>query len=150
MKKIMWTFAICASISLTSCSNSIEDAAAGLEELAEDVKSEPTVVGFWELSDFDMGVDIPEEQQEMFDNMLKEMIENSNLSIKDDGTYAQNDFLNGEMVSQSGTYVVDGDKMIMKSNDEEASVVISKLTETELAFQVDDNGSTMTMTYKRS
>jgi hypothetical protein len=149
MKKSIYTFGICLAIGLSSCSGAIGDAVADVEGMLEEA-SEPTVVGFWELSDLDMGFEIPAEQQSMFDTMKEEMIENSNASYKEDGSFASNDFMDGNMVSTGGTYVVNSDQLTTTSSDGiESSVNITRLTATEMTLSIVDNGSTMTMTYKR-
>lgn len=154
MKKSIYTFGLFLAIGLTSCSGSIEDAASGLEELAEDMKeeatSEPTMVGDWKLSDFDLGQEIPAEQAEMFEAMKQEMIANSTMSYKADGTYSQSDMMQGQATTKTGTYSVEGDQLTTTSEDGITTTVkIASLTETEASFSMEERGNTMTMTYTR-
>ena len=154
MKKSIYTFGICLAIGLSSCSGSIEDAVGEMEEMAdeakEEMKAEPTIVGDWGLSDFDMGMEIPPAQAEMFDAMKKEMIANGTMSYKEDGTYIQNDMMNGQIVKKTGTYSVDGMKLTTTSEDgTSATIEMTSLTDTEMAFAIEDRGNTMTMTYAR-
>ena len=154
MKKSIYTFGLFIAIGLTSCSGSIEDAAAGLEEMAEEAKeemvAEPTMVGDWKLADFDMGMEIPAEQAEMFETMKQEMIANSTMSYKEDGTYSQSDMMQGQAVTKTGTYSVDGDQLTTTSSEGVATTVnISSLTDTEASFSMEERGSTMTMIYTR-
>ena len=146
MKKSIYTFGLFIAIGLTSCSGSIEDAAAGLEEMV----AEPTMVGDWKLADFDMGMEIPAEQAEMFETMKQEMIANSTMSYKEDGTYSQSDMMQGQAVTKTGTYSVDGDQLTTTSSEGVATTVnISSLTDTEASFSMEERGSKMTMTYTR-
>ena len=154
MIKSIYTFGICLAIGLSSCSGSIEGMASDLEDIADEAKdemeAEPTIVGDWGLSDFDLGTNIPEDKKELFANMKKEMIAYSTVTYNADGTYTQNDMMQGQIITQTGTYSFDGDKLTTAiEGGDETITHISKLTETEVAFSIDDNGNTLTMTYTR-
>ena len=154
MKKSIYTFGICLALGLYSCSGAIDDTVSGLEtiadKVADEVAAEPTIVGDWGLSDFDMGMEIPAGQEEMFDNMKKEMVANSTMSYKADGTFTQTDKMGGEVKNQTGTYTIDGNVMTTTSSDgAETKVNIASLTDTEVSFTMEERGSTMTMTYAR-
>lgn len=151
MKKSIYTFGICLALGLTACTSSLEGTAADLEKIAEDMKAEPKVIGDWGLSDFDLGMEIPAEQQEMFDTMKKEMVAVSTMSYKDDGTYSQNDLMQGEVVTQTGTYHVVNGKLttINDETDIPSTTEIISLTETELVLSIEDQGNTIKMTYTR-
>lgn len=151
MKKSIYTFGICLALGLTACTSSLEGTAADLEKIAEDMKAEPKVIGDWGLSDFDLGMEIPAEQQEMFDTMKKEMVAVSTMSYKDDGTYSQNDLMQGEVITQTGTYHVVNGKLttINDETDIPSTTEIISLTETELVLSIEDQGNTIKMTYTR-
>lgn len=154
MKKSIYIFGVCCAIALGSCSESKTDEAAEGAETEEmtteeaEPEVEITIVGDWKMSDFDMGMEVPKGQEAMFDKMRKDMIDNSKLSFKADGTYTQTDKM--EVVrTQNGTYSVDGSTLKTTINGKSDEMNIASLTEDKLVLTMEERGSTMTMTYSR-
>ena len=79
MKKSIYAFAIMSSLFLVSCGGDSDESssAEGTEKTAEGAEKEagPSIVGTWKLTDADMGMEIPAEQQEMYDAMMKQLKE---------------------------------------------------------------------------
>lgn len=140
-------------IGLSSCA--VEEVVAeSALVVEEETKIEPTIVGDWKLSDFDIGMEIQAGREELFAKTRKEMLTFSTMSYKADGTYSQKDMMDGEIRTQTGTYLVDGNKLTTitttTSSDGVKTVTnIDKLTDLEATFSLTTGGSTMTMTYIR-
>ena len=128
MKSVLVTTAIFIALVLSSCA--------------------PSIVGEWQLSNFDMGMEIPEEQKEMFDKMIEEMKENSTIVFKADGTFTSKQSVMGEVTEETGTYKLDGDKLSTTADGktEELNVELSK---SSLVINVVDRGQKMSMTFER-
>ena len=116
----------------------------------EEAKAEPTIVGDWKLADFDMGLEIPEEQKELFNEMKNEMLTHSTISYKTDGSYSNTDMIDGEVKTQTGTYSVDGNQLTTVSNEGIATTVnIVSITAKKVSYSLLEGGTTMTVTYAR-
>ncbi|MFK7785004.1 MAG: lipocalin family protein [Crocinitomicaceae bacterium] len=148
MKKSIYLIGLIAIVGLGSCSSSIEDAASGAEELLEEM-NEPKIEGLWNLSDFDYGMEVPAEQQAQFDAMKQEMIENSNISFKEDGSFTQNDYMQEQMSTINGTYVLEGDKLTFTTDGAEQTMKVESLTTSEFVYSFEDNGQVVKISYAR-
>lgn len=146
--KSIYLIGLIAIVGLSSCSGAIEDAASGAEELLEEM-NEPTIEGLWNLSDFDYGMEVPAEQQAQFDLMKQEMIENSNISLREDGTFTQNDYVQEEMSTINGTYVLEGDQVTFTVDGVEQTAKVESLTAEEFIYSFEDNGTTVKISYER-
>jgi hypothetical protein len=116
----------------------------------EEAKAEPTIFGDWKLADFDMGMEIPEEQKELFNEMKNEMLTYSTISYKTDGSYSNTDMIDGEVKTQTGTYSVDGNQLTTVSNEGIATTAnIVSITAKKVSYSLLEGGTTMTVTYVR-
>ena len=152
MKKSIYIFGIFFLFGLSAYAQ--EDHLTDKVEIVAGVKNQSILVGNWRLFDFDIGMEIPEGQEEMFNEMRKEMIANSTISFKADGTYSQNDLVSGEIRTHRGTYSIEEDELTTITTERGVDGVksvskISKLSKTEVTFSLEDRGSTMTMTFTR-
>ncbi len=105
-------------------------------------------MGEWELVDLDMGMEIPEEQKEMFESAIEEMKEKTVYTFTDDGKITMRTSVMGEAMSQEGTYSVKGNILTVIFEGESSDQEID-LTDETLSFQESANGVTMSMTFER-
>lgn len=151
MKKTIYAFAVMSSLFLVSCGGDNADDASGegKEKTEEGAEKEAgtSIVGTWKLTDADMGMEIPEEQQEMYDAMMKQLKDNTSYTFNEDGTMISNTFV-GEPLEQKGTYKLDGDKLSVDMEGRTDSIKID-LSEETLVMYIEDGGRTMTMTFAR-
>lgn len=154
MKKTIYAFAVISSMFLVACGS---DNAEGSDESGEkkeqtgDDKEEasgPSIVGTWGLSDMDMGMEIPEEQQEMFDAMMEEMKANTTYVFTEDGKITMNTFAMGESMTQEGTYELDGNTL-KTTVDGQSTEQEVKITDKTMSFSIEERGTTMSMTFTR-
>ncbi len=107
------------------------------------------IVGEWKLTNFDIGIEIAEEQREMFDAMEKEMIENSTLTFGSDGSYEQYNKDENGPVTVTGTYKLEGEKLTIWSDGGVDEMNCEITDKGELITSYEDEGSVYKMTYKR-
>ena len=159
MKKSIYVFSIAAaSLFLVSCGGTAEteettdgentEAVENEEEEEEEV-AEPTIAGTWKLTDMDLGIEIPEGQEEMFADMKATMIENTSYQFNEDGTMTAESYAMDQKQTVTGTYVVEGDQLKTTSEGKEDSINIVELTEDKLVLGIEDRGSMMTMTFAK-
>jgi flagellar hook assembly protein FlgD len=156
MKKTMYIFSIAASLFLVSCGGSADNgtdggSADGTEEGTEEEEevAEVSIVGTWQMSDLDMGMEIPEGQEELFKTMKEELIKSSSMVFNEDGTMNAKASVDGQASDISGTYTLEGDQLKTVADGKEDTQTVSELTETTLVLKMVDEGTTMTMTYSR-
>ena len=155
MKKTIYAFAVISSMFLVACGS---DNAEGSDESGEKKEqsggeekedaSGPSIAGEWQLSDFDMGMEIPEEQKAMFDEMMEEMKANTTMTFNADGTFSSKQSAMGEVTEESGTYKLDGNKLTTTSNGKTESLDV-ELKDNTMTIKVEDRGQTMTMTFTK-
>ncbi|GEM_PF-6559261 len=155
MKKTLFVFTVAGALSLVSCNsaeeennNNEETQQSSEENQDEEENSEPSIVGTWQQSGFDMGVEIPAEEQEMYEKTVKETIDNTKYTFNEDGSYKVNTWMLGKGVEYEGTYSIDGEKLMTTQDGEEVSFDFS-VSDTELVLKQEDQGAVMTMTFER-
>ena len=111
-------------------------------------KSSSSIVGEWKLHEMDLGMEIPQEQQEMFEAMLQEMKDNTLYIFEKDGTIKMQTFVMGERTEQKGTYEVK-DNMIITHMEDLDDTTQFTITDSLLIFELEERGTTMSMTFKK-
>lgn len=154
MKKTIYVFAVISSLFLVACGGDNageKDGSGEGTEKSGDEKEEasgPSIVGTWQLSDFDMGMEIPEEQKEMFDKMMEEMKANSAMTFKADGTFMSKQSVMGDIKEESGTYKLDGNKLTTTSDGKTETLDV-EISDKTMKIQLEDRGQTLTMTFSK-
>ncbi len=153
MKKSFITLVTLSVVFLASCgdkSKSEDKSTTEVENVeTSEKKADASIVGKWKMSDVDLGIEIPEEQQAMFEELKNAMISNSSQEYTDDGNVTIVNVVGNDVLTSTGTYTVDGDKLTMVVEGRTDVVTIKSLTDSGLVLEVEDNGSKMTMTFKR-
>lgn len=153
MKKPMYILAMASALMLVSCGESAEgeelNDSTSQEAEVEEEEEEVSIVGDWKLSDIDLGMDIPKEQEAAMADMKKNMIENSSQSFKADGKSVTVSAIGKDIVTTNGTYTVEGDKITFDNDGVTSTMTIKSLTADQLILEMVERGTTMSMTYKR-
>jgi len=108
----------------------------------------PSIVGEWQLSDVDIGMEVPADQQEMFDAMLQEMKDNTTYTFTDDGKITMKMSAMGLETVQDGTYTFKKDVLTVTMDGETSDLDVD-LTKDSLKFNESDGDVTMSMTFER-
>lgn len=153
MKKTIYAFAVLSSLFLVACGGdnakdaSGEDAEKSSEGAEKEEEKGPSIVGTWDLVDVDMGMEIPEDQQDMYDAMVDQLKEHTSYTFNEDGTMISNSFV-GEPVEQKGTYKLEGDKLNVDMEGQSDTIKVD-LSEEALVMHIDAGGNSMKMTFTR-
>jgi uncharacterized lipoprotein NlpE involved in copper resistance len=150
MKKTLFAFALVGSVLFVSCNNAEENAGEGTEQNADEGKEAPSIVGTWQMSDMDMGIEIPAEELEMYEQTVKETSENTKYTFNADGTFKVNTMMLSRPVDYAGTYTAEGETLSMTEEGAEPVEFGFKVTDTELIVTQEDRGATITMTFERN
>lgn len=155
MKKTFFAFAVVGSLFLVSCGGTEGDDTngEGTEETQDETQDEeeetgPSIVGEWKLTDFDMGMEVPEGQEEMFAEMKQQLLDNTSYEFKEDGTMTASMYVMDAVETKDGTYKMEGDKL-MVSMDEEEDAIDYTLDDNTLVMMIEEGGQVMTMTFTR-
>lgn len=154
MKKTFFSFAIIGASLLASCSAEVEETEnEGTEQTSENSQEDaatdgPSIVGTWQQTGLDMGVEIPATEQEMFEETQKATIENTSYTFSADGTFQLKTWMLGRTVEYGGTYTAEGDVLNTTVEGEETSFNYS-ITDSELVITQEDGEATITMTFER-
>ena len=141
-----------------------ETSMSGSEETSSNVESEEAesnsdaevstdasdLIGQWKLASVDLGVEVPDVQKGMMDQMINSMIENTTMTFNEDGTFESKSMVMGQKKEETGTWKLDG--MILTSTNEAGeseTVTLTTLTDSEIVISVEENGNTMTMSFEK-
>ena len=151
MKKTIYAFAVLSSLFLVACGGDKSSDASGekTEQSGNEMNAGPTLIGEWQLSDMDMGMEIPEESKPMFDALVEEMKANSTMTFKEDGTYISRQAAMGEVTNEKGKYKLDGNKIETTSENGKTEKLDIDLGKDSFTISVMNRGQKMTMTYTR-
>jgi len=155
MKKRVLSLAVASTLMLVACGGEQEveaDAtdATATEEVAEEVveeeaAEEASIVGVWQCTAIDMGMEVPEEQKAAMEEAMKASIESTQYTFGDDGTMT----INSQLGEQTGTYTKDGNTLNAKTGDKEESIEIGELSATTLVLMIQEEEMQGSMTFER-
>lgn len=116
--------------------------------LASCSSTSPSIVGEWQLYDLDLGMEIPADQQDMFNEMLQEMKDNTLYTFKNDGSMTMETYVMGEKDASSGTYEFD-DGLLIVDMDDQIDSVQCNLSDSIMILNLEEAGTKMSMTFKK-
>jgi hypothetical protein len=154
MNKTIFAFAITAFIFLVSCSpkeesNNNERTEQPAEEKQDrNEAAEPTIVGTWQQTDLDMGVETPADERAMFDKTKRETIDNTEYVFGKDGSLKLKTSMLGTIVKYEGAYLVDNGTFITTLDGGDISVNYT-VSDSEFVTTQEYRGAIMKMTFKR-
>lgn len=154
MKKTIFAFAVAGSMFLVSCGTEDESTNnKGTDQSAEkmqdgDEATESTLVGTWQQTGLDMGVEVPADEQEMYEKTKKETIDNTEYVFNKDGSFKLKTWMLGTIINYEGTYSVDGE-MLTTTLDGEDVLFNFTVSDSELVTTQEYGEETMKFTYKR-
>lgn len=153
MKKSIFILSTVASMFLVSCGGSDEAKTAegdvATEQEAPEEEEEPaevSIVGVWKMTDMDMGMEIPKGKEKEFEDMMKEMAAKTAYTFKDDGTID----IKSPAANSNGTYTYADGKLTTVVMGKTETIAVPTLTEDQMVIEVEDRGTKMSMTFKRS
>lgn len=165
MKKITFIAAVFGMLTFTSCSNETESEETTTEDVfvesvdenvelaVEEAVSDfdaSDIVGDWKLSDVDFEMEIPAEQQEMFDAMIKSMVENTTMTFNENGTFVNNSKVMGQEKTETGTYVLNGNKLTSTNADgKQDTVDVTELNSDKLEVSILEDGKRITLVFTK-
>lgn len=147
----MTSIAVMSAMFLVSCgggeSSDTEGKEGNATEQAQEEEKEqgPSIIGDWQCTDMDMGMEIPEAQQAMFDELIAAM----SYSFKEDGTMSVTAKMGSNVTTESGTYKVEDNKIIGTKDGQSDTINIVSLTESELVLGMEDQGVEMTISFEK-
>lgn len=157
MKKPLSILVITSMLFIVACGGDTENESnnneATTEETTEEVAEEEVVeeaeeasiVGEWQLSDMDMGIEIPAGQEEAFAASIKEAVESTKYTFNEDGTMV----MVNQLGTQNGTYTVDGNMLNASTEGKDESIEIGELTANKLVLLIKEEGMNGSMTFER-
>jgi hypothetical protein len=139
---------------LASCGESTEEEAKegeateqsqeeGEDETEADVVS---IVGEWQCADLDMGMEVPADRKAAMDAAIKQMVDNTKYTFKEDGSL----ILSTPEGNEMGTYSVEG--MVLKTkmaSGKEETINIAELTASSLKLKIEEEGMNGSMSFTR-
>lgn len=150
MKKTFLVLTATLTLLTTSCKNNTEASGEAITS-KETAESKPaTVVGTWLMTDFDLGKDIPKEQQEALDAYKKEMIDKKETyTFNEDGTMTHVTPLFDE--PETGTYIYADNKLTLTNakTKKEETATVEELTSDKMVLSVQSGKEKYVMTYTK-
>lgn len=147
MKKLLLPMMLLSALVFTSCGGGDtaekSDDAAKEEVQEEEVPAEPSIVGTWQCSAMDLGMEMPEEQQAMMD----EMIAKTSYTFDKDGNMSMTSGMSD--IPVKGTYEYADGKVTATMNGKTDAIDVAELTESKLVLSMKDRGSEIKMTFER-
>jgi hypothetical protein len=164
MKKTMYVFGVAASLLLASCGGTTEtapgtDTATDTPE-ATKAEVEPevvvsdgsSIVGAWQMTDMNLGVEMTTEQEAEMAALMAEMVTGSVYTFNEDGTMA----MVTPQGNESGTYMIvpGGEGLVpnliaTSDGGEEQVMMLTELSDNKLVLTMDVDGNVGTMTFSR-
>jgi outer membrane lipoprotein-sorting protein len=153
MNKTIFAFTITASMFLVSCGTKEENNNNETEQSVEEKQDrnevvEPTLVGTWQQTDLDMGVETPADEQAMFDKTKRETINHTEYVFGKDGSLKLKTWMLGTIVKYEGTYSVDNGTLITTLDGEDVSFNYT-VSDSEFVTTQEYQGAIMKMTFTR-
>ncbi|MFT6245936.1 MAG: hypothetical protein ACJA0U_000620 [Salibacteraceae bacterium] len=152
MKKSIFAFAIAGSMFLVSCGmeeeNNNNEETEQPEE-SQDEAAEPTIIGTWQMTGFDDGYEPSAEEQAMNDKGLEELIKNTVYVFGEDGSLIVKTSMLGTIIEYEETYSIDGETLIMTSEEGEARPFNITVSDSELIMIQKDREYTIKSIFKR-
>ena len=143
----MYTLAFAASLFMVACGGeaetevNTETTEEVVEEVVEETTAEASIVGDWQMTAMDMGMEMPAEQLEA----INASIAKTKYSFSAEGTVT----IVSELGTQEGTYTVDGSSLNTTMDGKEETANITELTADKLVLSIDVDGTAMAMTFSK-
>ena len=148
MKKTMFAFAVIGSMFLVSCGGAEEDNNQEGTEQQDDKAAAPSIVGTWQQTGMDMGMEIPEDQKEMYEKTINETVKNTQYTFGEDKSFKVKSMMLGKVINYEGTYSIEGDELTTTEEGEDTKFKFT-VSESELVISQEDRGATIKLTFKR-
>lgn len=148
MKKTILFSTILLAFLLFSCGNDSSDSSNTTNSEEANNKETPSIVGTWQQTGMDMGEEIPEEEQEMYEETVNQTVENTTYMFNEDGTFHVQTMMLGQPIEYGGKYTTDGSSLTMNEGSEDVNFTYT-VTEKDLTIKQNDEGTILTFTFER-
>lgn len=146
--------AVATALSFASCKENAEkpetETTEIVEEAIEEVAAEEpaTVVGVWQLADFEIDMEVPKGQEQALEDMKKKMIESTVYTFNDDSTMSYKNHLVKET---TGTYTYADGKLTITNDTtkKDETVMVEELTANKLVLVSEQGGRKAKMIFSK-